>query len=240
MCDPVTLGITVASTLAKSYFENKAAEEVSDAQLASQRTFDKDLKTQRNKANVQFQDSTQQAGKTVQDARQEQAVESRNAASQPSFNQNVLLPGQGDANNAVRTAVVNAQNEGIAKNADLATRRANLDAFGDADLGTNIALLQNANRIKTAGNMAGGAYPVLQADLGAAAHAGDSSSTISDIIGGLGQIGAIATGVDWGGFGASDPLTKNAAGQTVGTFNVKDIQGPPSPFAKPDKNPFTF
>jgi hypothetical protein len=228
MCDPVSLGITAASMLAKSYFDNKAAGEVADAQTASQQTFNRDIDEQRGKSFGEFQGSVEESGKTADDQKRAEAVTAREEAYQPSFDQKVLLPGQGDANNAVRTAIVTAQNEGIAQNADSATRRANLDAFGDVDLGRNIKLLQNANRISKFGDFAMGAYPVLQADLGAATHAGDKSSNIGDIIGAIGTIGSAgydaASGAGW--FGKGQPVTTDFYGNKVGTFQKVPVKAP--------------
>lgn len=233
MCDPISLAITAATMLGKSYFEKRAADDVSDSQKAAQAYFNQDIDKQRDKAHVQFQDSTQQAGKTVNDTKMQEAVASREAANQPSFDQGVLLPGQGNSNNAVRTAIVQAQNQGIASNADAATRRANLDAFGDVDLGRNIALLQNSNRIATAGNFAGGAYPVLQADLASAAHAGDKNSQIADLIGAVGNLGAA-------GYGAASSGDSPAGWDFGGKSASISPKGIPVPGVKPTyvSNPF--
>lgn len=189
MCDPVSLGITAATTLAQSYFQNKAAGDVSKANSRATQKFNDDIKERRDLSNVQFQNSIQTAGVDSDKDRMAKAIADRTAQNQPSFNQNVLLPGQNNATGAVKTAIVQAQDRAKDNNADAAAAAAALGAYGDANLGRDIQFGQNANRIATQGGFAQGALNNLQFDKEAAATAGAKNAGIADLVGALGTIG---------------------------------------------------
>jgi hypothetical protein len=162
-----------------------------------------------------------------QQARLGGAAEHRIALSQPSFDQTVMLPGQGDASQAVRTSIVNAQNRAIASSASEAEKRAYLDAFGDADLGLSIALLHGGQDIDKANDFARGEGDVYQTDLNAigaatdaaladAQNAGANKRLYGDLLGAAGTVGSALYG--------SRPKT-----QTGGTVTAPktDIYGNP-------------
>lgn len=130
MCDPVTIGIALATTAAQSYFQNQAAGDVRKAQTRAQTMFDDDVKNQRDTSNIQFQNSVQQAGQGADEQRYEEAVAKRTTANQPSFDQRALLPGQGNASNAVKTAIVQSQDKGISDNAAQRQQTPNLGPMG--------------------------------------------------------------------------------------------------------------
>lgn len=192
--DPVSLAITAATTILKSKFENDAAKENERAQVNAQRIFNEDIQNRRNSANVQFQDSIQKSGQEVDATRYDDAKATRTADYQPSFNQDSLLPGQGNASRAVRTAIVNSQNRAKDQNQDAANAFAALGAYEDSALGRDIALRQNANRIATQGGFAQGALNNLKTDMDAAKTAGSGKMQIADLIGGAGSLAGAAYG----------------------------------------------
>lgn len=220
MCDPVSLALTAATGLAQGYLQNKGASAVNKATLQSQEKFNQDIKERRNLANVQFQDSIQQSGTEKDTTRYDKSVAERTAANQPKFDQKVLLPGQGDASGAVRTAIVQAQNNAQANNAEAAANNAKLQAYGDAALGRDIALGQNSNRINTQGSFVQGGLNNLQADSAAAARAGDKYIGMADVIGGIGSLANTGYGVGagkgwWGGLDPNTGITWNTGRQGV-------------------------
>lgn len=230
MCDPVSLALTAATSLAQGYMQNKGANAVNKATIQAQDKFNQDLAERRNLANIQLQDSIQQAGTEKDTTRYDKAVAERAAANQPKFDQKVLLPGQGSASGAVRTAIVQAQNNAQAKNTEAALNDAKLQAYGDAALGRDIALGQNSNRINTQGSFVQGGLNNLQADSAAAARAGDYYTGIADMIGGVGSLANT-------GYALSQPGLIPVAG--TGTSTTFSPNGVPIPGRKPDmvKNP---
>lgn len=237
MCTGAELAIAAATTLAQTHFQNQAAKDVRKAKQAAQNRFNEDVDDKRRKAAVQFDDSVQQAGRETTDTRIDEATQAREALNQPTFDTRTLLPGQGDTSNAVKTAIIQSQDQGDAAIGDAGQRAAILAAFGDADLRKNIALLQNANRISTQGNFAQGAIPILQAGLSDAESAGDSNLAIADAIGGIGALGGAAAGnFSAGGFtipGTGTPSVVNANGipipgkkpTRINVFNPNSVSG---------------
>lgn len=209
MCDPVSLAITAATALAQSHFQNQGVDKVNSATRAAQDKFNQDIAERRNIANQSLQDSIAQSGQDKDTTRYEDAVAKRTAANQPSFDQKTLLPGQGNASNAVRTAIVQSQDRAIDKNANAAEAAARLGAYGDSALGRNIILGQNNNRIGTQAGFVQGALNNLQADSAAAARAGDGKMAIADMIGGIGQLAnaGYSAGAGAGWWGGTDPVT---------------------------------
>lgn len=230
MCDPVSLAITAATSLAQSYFQNQGVQSANKATLAAQEKFNQDLAERRNIANMNLQNSIAQSSVDQDKTRYEDAVVSRTAANQPSFDQRVLLPGQGSASGAVKTAIVQAQDRAIDKNANAAEAAARLGAFGDSALGRDILLGQNANRINTQAGFVQGGLNNLQADTAAAQRAGDSKMAIADMIGGIGTLGKV-------GYSLSQPGLIPVEG--TGSSPTYSPNGTIIPGRKPDmvKNP---
>lgn len=194
MCDPVTIALSAASTLGQSFLQNKAANAQQKAITAAQNTFNQDIQERRNLANREFQNSIQQVQAPSDAARLQTAIDDRIADSQTSFDQKVLLPGQGDATNAVRTAIVQAQNQGQKNIQNAIGTNARLQAFGDADLRRDINLKQNANRISTQGGFAQGALNNLGFDTRAAQTQGQQYTGMADLVGALGNVAQGAYG----------------------------------------------
>lgn len=188
MCDPVSLAIMAATTVAQSALQNGAVSDVNSATRRSQEKFNADVKERRDIANASFQDSIQETSKTSDEDRMIEAMAKRTEANQPSFNQRVLLPGQGNASDAVKQSIVQTQDRTIDKNANAAEAAARLGAYGDANLGQNIKLGQNTNRINTQAGFVQGGLNNLQADSAAAARAGDGKMAMADMIGAIGQL----------------------------------------------------
>lgn len=209
MCDPISLAIMAATTIAQSQLQNSAVKKVNRATQDAQDNFNADLKARRDIANASFQDSIDQAGKTSDEERMIEALAKRTQANQPSFNQRVLLPGQGNASGAVKQSIVQTQDRAIDKNTNAAEAAARLGAYGDANLGQNIALGQNTNRINTQAGFVQGGLNNLQSDTAAAAHAGDSKMAMADMIGALGSLAGAgySAGTSAGMWGGTDPTT---------------------------------
>ena len=210
MCDPVTmtaLAISAATTAGSSFMQNKAAEQRSNAQLQAQRGFQQDLDQQRNAAAAQFQNNLQTVQQPQMQQTQQEAASSREQVLAPSYDQRTLLPGQGDASAAVRTAVVQDQNRAIEANKGRAKSQALLEAFGDAELRRDIALKQNADKIGMYGSFATGGLDNLQADLNAAQFAGSKADSMAGLIQGLGTVGTLAAGPAFDKFGAAGKQT---------------------------------
>ena len=204
MCDPVSLAITAATTLLQSKMQNSGVKKVNSATQAAQDKFNADLKERRDISNMNFQDSINQSGVAKDEERMAKAVTERTAANAPSFDQRILLPGQGNASGAVKQAIVQTQDRAIDKNANAAEAAALLGAYGDANLGQNIALGQNSNRINTQAGFVQGGLNNLQADTAAAARAGDDKTAMADMIGGIGQLVNAAYGPVSGATGGYD------------------------------------
>lgn len=220
------IAVPLVTGAAQTHFQNQAADDVKSARRAAQQQFNDDVDSRRKVAANEFQDSIQQAGQQKTDQRIQEAVQARADLNQPTFDTRTLLPGQGDTSSAVKTAIVQSQDQGDASIADAGQRAAVLAAFGDADLRRNIQLLQNSNRISTQGNFAQGAVPILQAGLEDAESAGDSNLAIADAIGGIGTIAG--AGLNSGAF--------SAGGFTVpgtGTPSSISAGGVPIPGTKP-------
>lgn len=209
MCDPVALAIMAATTVAQSALQNGAVSDVNSATRRAQEKFNADVKERRDIANASFQDSIQETSKTSDEDRMIEAMAKRTEANQPSFNQRVLLPGQGDASGAVKQSIVQTQDRTIDKNANAAEAAARLGAYGDANLGQNIKLGQNTNRINTQAGFVQGGLNNLQADSAAAARAGDNKMAMADMVGALGQIAnaGYGAGAGAGYWGGTDPTT---------------------------------
>lgn len=220
MCDPVSLAITAATGLLQSKLQNSGVNKVNKATQAAQDKFNEDVQERRNIANANFQDSIQKSGEDSDEQRMIEAISKRTAANQPSFNQRVLLPGQGEASGAVKQAIVQTQDRTIDKNANAAEAAARLGAYGDAYLGQNIALGQNTNRINTQAGFVQGGLNNLQADSAAAARAGDDKMAMADMVGAIGSIanagyGAGAGAGMWGGTDPSTGITWDAGRAAV-------------------------
>jgi len=209
MCDPVSLAITAATGLLQSKFQNDGVNKVNKSTQAAQDKFNQDIAERRNIANASFQDSIQQTSEDSDEQRMIEAIARRTSANQPSFNQRVLLPGQGEASGAVKQAIVQSQDRTIDKNANAAEAAARLGAYGDANLGQNIALSRNTNKINTQAGFVQGGLNNLQADTAAAARAGDDKLAIADMVGALGQItnAGYGAGAGAGWWGGTDPVT---------------------------------
>ena len=220
MCDPVTIGIALATSAGQAYFQNKAANQVEKAQHGAQETFTNDIKKLRDTSNTQFQNSVQQATLDSETGNYDDAVEKRTMANMPSFDQKALLPGQGNASGAVRAAIVQSQDRGINNNANASAADAKLNAFGDVGLNRDIALKQNENRIRTQGGFAQGSLNNLQADVNAAQYAGDGAAGIADLIGAVGTIAGPVAGYGagqgwWGGLDPATGITWNTGRQAI-------------------------
>lgn len=214
MCDPATA--MIASTVAQtalgaitggmsSKANTSGVNQVAQANLNAQRNFNRDLDEQRDGARNFLNKSMTDAGKGSYDENYANEVARIEAQNQPSFTQDVFLPGQGSGSEAVQTAVVTSQNKAAANNAAKAKLQAALEGFGNAGFERDLALGQNAQKIGMYGDFAKGAYDNLAAEQAYAQTAGDKNFAKADKISGIGEL--LGAGV-------------NAAGQYVAGKNA--------------------
>ena len=226
MCDPVSIGIAAVSAAAKAKFQADALGDQADARAAAQTQFFDDIEQRRDASNQEFQQSLQDVSREQFDQDLEVATQRRTEASQPSFNQRELLPGQGDASDAVQTAIVTSQDQTVARNDDLAGRQAYLDALGSVELGRNLDLLENQQQIGVQSNFAQGDLEILDARLNAAEEAGNDNFLTADIIGALGTGGgAFAGGPDFFSFGGS-PSSISTSGIPIPGVKPNFVRNP--------------
>lgn len=234
MCDPVSAGITIATTLASSYLQNKASNAVKDKRSQVTANAERDLRKYRDTAAGSFQKSLASAGADTLTAENAKAGAARDEDYQAALGTEDLLPTQTRGSEAAKTAIIKALGQGAANSQQLATKRALLDAYGDTTLGRDIDMHRNAGAISQQGNFAQGRSGVAQLELEAANSAGKKYADLAGIVNAIGTVGGAAYGAGagagmWGGYDPSTGITRNsgrqvlpktAAGQTVGTFRV--------------------
>lgn len=197
MCDPVTA--TIASTVAQgvigavtggmqSRANSSGAAKVAQGNLQAQRTFQKDLDTQRDAARGYYQKSLDRAGKAAYDEDYANEVARIETQNQPSFAQDVFLPGQENAGGAIETAVRTSQNKAIANNAANAKLAAALQGYGATGFNRGIDLNRNADNIAMYGDFAKGAYDNLAAEKQYADTLGIEDQQKADKMGALGTL----------------------------------------------------
>lgn len=229
MCDPVTIAISLATSAASSYMQNKAAQEVEQQRAQTIAQHNQMLDRFRDKSAERFQKSLASTEKGAIEEDLGEAVEDRTADYQPAFGSADLLPGQGDASDAVKTAVVQSNTRGKSQADESARARANLDAYGDATLNRDITMKRMGDNIAQQGNFAlGQTQNVLPLQLEDANRAGDKYQMIGDIIGALGTVGSAAYG-NWAGSTAG----RAAAIKSTAYPGMSFSKGVPGAFGPP-------
>jgi hypothetical protein len=207
MCDPVSIGLTMAGTALQAYAGSQAVGATKKV-IAQQAATNEQERAQQ-------QQFTQQNAGTVADTlksyspqaagqRMDQAIANRgNAYTTPLQAKNFVadMPSDFDPNNVV--AGRNAFTGNQQKSASIASAlaKAKLDAYGDATLGGNIAAQNNSNQIG-ATNLIARNYlnadkaqqAVFAPQMQAAAHAGDTTGTIGDLFTMAGMMNAAGGG----------------------------------------------
>lgn len=200
MCDPVSLAIAAGSTLASSKLQSMAQGKVNKARSSAMTAEQGDLANYRQKAIEALGTSQDAASRPALDAATQAAQDQRTQDYSSAIKPEDLLPGQGNASQAVRQSIVSSLGTGAAKNEDTAAKRAVLDGYGDANFGRDVAMNRAGQQINTQGNFAAGRANVLPVELAAANHKGDSLQTMAGLVQGLGTAASL-------GYGAKVPAS---------------------------------
>lgn len=232
MCDPVSIGIALASKLASTYFENKAAGAVANRRSSVAAQTDQDLKKYRNTAAEQFQKSL--TGSSSDTINQNITADTAERAHdyQDVIPQEDLLPTQKGASSAAQKAIVDALQSGVSRSKELAGKRAALDAYGDTTQRRDILTGRAGQKIDQQGDFARGRERVGELELADANSAGGKYAKLAGIVDALGTVGGAAYGAGagqglWGGYDPASDITWNTGrqqatmdlfGRPVGTF----------------------
>lgn len=195
MCDPVTIGIMLASTAGSSLLQNKAEQEAESARRKAINSTNQFVDERRDEAAGLYQQSLDATKRESMDSEAEAQTESRAQLYQDQTPSADLLPGQGDSSAAAKTAVVQAMGRAGEKNKNYARSRAKLDAYGDASLNRNITTARTGQGIAQQGNFAQGQVKnVLPLELEEASHAGDKYAMMGDVVKALGTVAGATAG----------------------------------------------
>lgn len=194
MCDPASLALIVGSTLASSAIQGQAADKVSGARNSAITAEQADLAKYRKTATQALGQSQDAASRPTLDAATQAAQDQREQDYSSVLKPEDLLPGQGDASQAVRQSIVNSLGTGTAKAKQDASNKAIVDGYGDATFGRDVNMNRAGQAINTQGNFAAGRANVLPIELDAANHAGDRLQSMAGLVQGLGTAAAIGYG----------------------------------------------
>lgn len=209
MCDPVTIGIALASAAGSSILQGKAASAVAKKRNNVMQTTENDLRGYRDNAAQSFRTSLDKAGTDQLQADDAQNVEKRTQDYTKNISQDDLLPSQQNASSAAKQVIMEALEKGAARSRDTATRRAAVDAYGDTTLGRDIVMNRQSQNIGQQGSFAAGRAGVGELELADAAHAGDKWAKLAGIVSALGTVagGVYSAGAGSGMWGGLDPKT---------------------------------
>lgn len=225
MCDPVSLAIAAASTLASSAIQGQAAKKVSGARSGAIQAEQNDLADYRKKAVQSLSTSQDSASRPAIDAATQAAQQERTQDYSSAIKPEQLLPGQGDASQAVRQSIISSLGTGQAKSQDQAARKATVDAYGDATFGRNVKMNRAGQEINTQGNFAAGRANVLPVELDAANHAGDSLQNTAGLVQGIGTLASLGYGQSATAAKVAGNRVANAATYTKALDNA-NVYGP--------------
>lgn len=206
MCGPfAALAFTGASGLLK-YLGNKKSENAQQRRLMEERRRQEGFTAQQQ---GHFEDSLAHTKELQDPEAQRRAAGARNsalaAAVAPATGEGSYLPGASSAPSVVRTASDRSSGQRFAESSGLAAALAKLGGFGDQILSTNIASGRNAGRINQIGSFKAGSSGVLDSELSAAAHKGDTLRGIGEFIAQAAAAAAGAPGA--GGIGSSPGIS---------------------------------
>lgn len=225
MCDPVSIGLTLVSTLASSYLQSQAAKQVQNSRSSVIRRTEADLQSYRDKANTNLQESQKaaapaaiQAGMARQTA--DRTADYQAATSEP---QNIV---SSNASDAAKGAISKALGTSRAFSLDQAHKRALSEAYGGAATDRDIQMARDAQKIGMYGDFARGRVGVSNLQLDHANHAGDGYANAAGIASALGTVGnaAYGAGAGAGYWGGTDPST--GIKWNAGRANPANFVGP--------------
>ncbi len=223
MCDPVTIGIALASTLGSTVMQNMAANKVARARAGVIQRSNADLNKYRDEAKTSYDKSLESATPDAINAGVNTATQNRTAEYQAPVKSSDLLPGQGNASNAVKQQIIQTLGSNTTKSNDLAAKRGAFDAYGDASFGRDINMKRQGQNINEQGDFAAGRSSVVPLELDAANHAGDGYSNMAGVISGLGSVG----GALYGGMSKFPVnMPKQAISSGAGSALTKSITTP--------------
>ncbi len=203
MCDPVTIGIMLATTAAKAGLDKAAANKVEKKRSEVMNDANASLDALRGEARTSYQKSANAADPNTVNANIATADQNRTAAYTAPITQSELLPGQGNASDAVKQAIVGSLAQGVAKSKDIATKRAAYDAYGDAANTRDLAMTHAGQDINQVGNFEAGRSALVPGQLEMANHAGDRLKQTGDMVQALGTIASMGYGMSGPGQAAA-------------------------------------
>lgn len=209
MCDPVTLGIAVASKLGSSYFEGKAADAVAGRRKQVIASADQDLSQNRARALQGFRQSLEQSTPEKLQASTAEAADKREQAYIQNIRQDDLSPEAAGGSEAAKRAIVKALGEAVSNSTQKAKARAAVDAYNDALFGRDVTFSRARQNIGQQGNFAAGRANVADLELQAAPSAGRKYANLAGIVDTLGTVagGVRGYGAGEGWWGGYDPKT---------------------------------
>lgn len=206
MCDPISIGLTVAGTALQAYGSSQVAGAQkrdiakSGQDYEAERTRQAGFNSQNSKtvSDTLGLYSPQAMGQRTADATATRQTAYVNPLTGHNFS--AVNPADYDANNAVasRNAATGAHEQGKAISSALA--KAKLDAYGDAQTGANIASNNNANQIDTTNRIARGSEQAEQVNQGTLDSKMQADHSAGSFAGGLGDLFTMA-----GSLGAMSP-----------------------------------
>lgn len=211
MCDPVSLAITAATALGSSALQGAASKKVNSARDATMQAEQNDLAGYRAKAIQALGTSEDASSRPAMDTATQAAQNARTQDYTAALNPETLLPGQGNASDAVKQQIVSSLSTGASKANQQATNKAAIDAYGDSTFRRNVALQKAGQQINTQGNFAGGRESVLPVQLAADNHAGDNLQTMAGLVQGIGT----AAGMGYGKMVAPKAPVAGGVGQQI-------------------------
>lgn len=199
MCDPVTMGITLGTTLASSALQGKAASAVQKKRNSVMDQSEKDLAGYRDKAFQNLQGSINQSTQPEMQKSLDENIAKRTDAYTKPIVQADLLPSSTGGSAASRMAIVRALSDAVTESKDRATKRADFDAYGDATFNRDIALGRNSQGINQSADFARGRTGVTELELVDANTAGSKYANLAGIVSALGTVASAGIG----GFGGT-------------------------------------
>lgn len=195
MCDPVTIGIMLAATAGKAALDNAASNKVDRKRANVMNDANASLDALRGEATKSYQASANAADPNTVTANMATADQNRANMYTAPITSSELLPGQGNASDAVKQAIVGSIAQGAAKSKDLATKRAAFDSYGDAANTRDLAMTHAGQNINQIDNFEVGRANLVPGQLEIANHAGDRLKQTGDMVQALGTIASMGYGM---------------------------------------------
>ncbi len=195
MCDPVTIGIMLASTAGSTALSNKAERAVKKKQGQVLDKSYADLKGYRDDAAQSFQESLKGASAEEIASKNIDAVGKREEAYTGEIKQADLLPAATSGSSAAQHAIVKALSDAVTSSTQKGKTRAAFDAYGDVTQDRDIGSALAGHNIAQKGSFATGRAGVTDLELEEAKHAGKKYSDLAGIVSALGTVASMGVGL---------------------------------------------